>query len=163
MARVLIVGCGCRGTSLAKRLVAGGIEARGTTRDPAKLPSIEAAGAQAVLADPTRLTTLTGQLDGVSAVAWLLGSATGSQEEVAALHGSRLASLLETMVDTHARGLVYEAAGSVQRTLLERGAATAREASRTYRMPVEVVTADPGDHGGWLEACAGAVRAVLSA
>src|SRR5918999_1679171 len=140
MARVLIVGCGCRGTSLAGRLVAGGIEARGTTRDEAGLPLIEAAGAQAALADPARLATLTPHLDGVSAVAWL--------------HGPRLASLLETMVDTHARGLVYEAAGSVERALLERGAATAREASDTHRMPIEVVTADPGDHRAWLEACA---------
>jgi hypothetical protein len=163
MARVLIVGCGCRGTSLAGRLVAGGIEARGTTRDEARLPLIEAAGAQAALTDPARLATLTPHLDGVSAVAWLLGSAKGSPEEVASLHGPRLASLLETMVDTHARGLVYEAAGSVERALLERGAATAREASDTYRMPIEVVTADPGDHRAWLEACAGAVRAVLSA
>lgn len=137
MARVLIVGCGCRGRELAAELRARGHAVRGTTRSEANLPEILAADVDAVVADPGRLATLTPQLDGVSVLVWLLGSAQG--EEAAALHGERLASLLETLVDTHVRGLVYESVGSLAPALLEQGAALVRRAGETWRMPVEVV------------------------
>jgi len=46
VARVLIVGCGCRGQALAGALVAAGHAVRGTTRALARLADIEASGAQ---------------------------------------------------------------------------------------------------------------------
>src|SRR5690349_2622086 len=119
MARVLIVGCGCRGRELAGELVSRGYAVRGTTREGSGCDAISAAGAEAVVADPNRLATLTPHLDGASVVCWLMGSAEG--EDVAPLHAERLEALLETLVDTHVRGLVYEATGSVDPQLLEQG------------------------------------------
>ena len=75
MARVLIVGCGCRGRLLAEAVRADGHAVRGTTRDASGLEAIEAAGAEGVVADPDRLGTLMRALAGVTAVCWLLGSA----------------------------------------------------------------------------------------
>lgn len=124
---------------LAAELVARGHAVRGTTRDEARLADIEASGAQAVLADPNRLATLTPHLDGVSVLCWLMGSAEG--DGVAELHGERLTALLETLVDTHVRGVVYEGVGSVEPELLRRGAELIAHAAETWRMPAEVVEA----------------------
>jgi 3-hydroxyisobutyrate dehydrogenase-like beta-hydroxyacid dehydrogenase len=46
LARVLIVGCGCRGQALARELRAAGHAVRGTTRDAGKVAAIAAAGAE---------------------------------------------------------------------------------------------------------------------
>ncbi|MEA2451164.1 MAG: hypothetical protein QOG63_3096 [Thermoleophilaceae bacterium] len=146
MARFLIVGCGCRGQALARELVAAGHIVRGTTRDPAKLAAIEAAGAEAVVADPYRLATVMPLLDGASAVVWLMGTANGSADAVEAVHGPRLESMLELIVDTHARGFVYET-GGVEREL---GVHAARCAAEVYEMPIAILDADPGDREGWL-------------
>jgi uncharacterized protein YbjT (DUF2867 family) len=139
MARVLIVGCGCRGRELAGVLAADGHAVRGTTRSPERLAAIESAGAEAAQADPGRLGTLLPQLEGVSVVAWLMG---GVDEP--SLHGPRLESLLETLVDTPVRGFVYEAAGGASPGLLAAGAAIVRRAGATWRMPVEVVGGQSG-------------------
>jgi nucleoside-diphosphate-sugar epimerase len=157
MARVLIVGCGCRGRALAGRLAAEGYAVRGTTRDRARTAEIAAVGAEAVVADPDRLATLVPQLAGVSAVCWLLGSAEGAPE----LHGARLRTLLERLVDTPVRGVVYEAAGSIDGRLLAAGAAITREASVRWRIPVEIVDEDPSSHAQWEVAMAAAVQRVL--
>src|SRR3989442_5790565 len=122
MARVLVVGCGCRGGGLARALLARGYSVRGTSRRSEHLTRIEALGAEAVLADPGRLTTLLPHLEGVSALCWLMASAAGDRESVAALHGARLQALVESLVGTHVRGLVYEAAGSVSAPILPEGA-----------------------------------------
>jgi putative NADH-flavin reductase len=148
MARFLIVGCGCRGQMLARELVATGHIVRGTTRDPAKLAAIDAAGAEGVVADPYRLATVMPLLDGASAVLWLMGTANGSADSVDAVHGTRLESMLELIVDTHARGFVYET-GGVEREL---GVHAARCAAEVYEMPIEVLTTDPGRHDAWLAA-----------
>ena len=66
MARVLIVGCGCRG-ALASALLADGHAVRGTTRDQRRIAAIEESGADGVVADPDRLGTLMPALAGVSA------------------------------------------------------------------------------------------------
>ena len=161
MARLLLVGCGCRGRELAAALAADGHAVRGTTRDPARLAAIEATGAEAVLADPDRLATLTSELEGVSALCWLMGSASEATASVAALHGPRLESLLEALVDTHVRGFVYEAAGSVDPALLAGGADAVRDAERSYRMRVATIETDPGDFGAWLADAQAAVSAVL--
>jgi nucleoside-diphosphate-sugar epimerase len=158
VARVLIVGCGCRGRALARELRAAGHAVRGTTRDAARLAEIEAAGAEAVLADPDRLGTLMTHLHGVTLVCWLMGSANGTADD---LHGPRLRSMLERLVDTPVRGVVYEAAGSVAPNLLADGAAAVRAASATWSIPAEVVEADPADAKAWLAAMTDAVRRLL--
>lgn len=163
MARVLIVGCGCRGRALAASLVAAGHQVRGTSRTAAGRGEIDAvAGAEGVVADPDRLGTLLPALAGVSAACWLMGTARGEPDAVAALHGPRLLSMLDKVVDTPVRGVVYEAAGSVPRQLLDEGAASARAAAVTYRMPVRVVEADPTIHPEWLAAMTAAVEGVLT-
>jgi uncharacterized protein YbjT (DUF2867 family) len=107
MARFLIVGCGCRGQALTRALVGAGHIVRGTTRDPGKVGAVEAAGAEAAVADPYRLASVMPLLDGASAVLWLMGTANGSADSVEAVHGPRLESMLELIVDTHARGFFY--------------------------------------------------------
>jgi len=159
VARALIVGCGCRGRELAWELRAAGHAVRGTTRDRENLADIEAAGAEAVLADPNRLGTLMRELNGVSLVCWLMGSAAG--DTAADLHGPRLRTLLERLVDTPVHGVVYEAAGSLAPELLAGGAAAVREASLTWSIPAEVVEADPRDPEAWLAAMTAAVNRLI--
>jgi len=159
VARVLIVGCGCRGHSLGAALAASGHAVRGTTRSPDRLADLEAAGVEGVIADPDRLGTLVPALAGVTVVCWPMASATDSPE----LHGPRLRSLMEHLVDTPVRGLVYEAAGTADAALLAHGASIVREASQTWHMPVEVVDADPVAHEAWLEAMTAAVERLLTA
>ena len=127
------------------------------------LAEIGAAGAEARLADPDRLGTLLPLLQGVSAVCWLMGSATGSADAVAALHGPRLRSLQEKLVDSPARGLVYEAAGTVDDGLLAGGAATVRELGETFHMPVGDVEEGPRDVAAWATAMRAAVDELLAA
>ena len=156
---MLIVGCGCRGQALARELAAAGHAVRGTTRGPARVGEIEAAGAEAVVADPDRIGTIMLQLGGVSVVCWLLGSA--GENSAAALHGPRLRTLLERLVDTPVRGVVYEAAGTVEPALLAAGASAVREAAAIWRIPVEVIETGPADHEAWLEAMTAAVGRLL--
>jgi uncharacterized protein YbjT (DUF2867 family) len=153
------VGCGCRGRELAWEVRAAGHAVRGTTRTREHLAEIEAAGAEAVLADPNRLGTLMRELAGVTLICWLMGSAEGDTAED--LHGPRLRTLLERLVDTPVRGVVYEAAGSVPAELLAAGAAAVREASARWSMPAEVVEAEPRDSEAWLAAMTGAVERLL--
>jgi len=161
MARVLIVGCGCRGRSLAIALLAEGYAVRGTTRDPTRTHELAASGVEGVVADPDRLATLTPHLEGVSALCWLMGSASGATAQVGALHGPRLRSLLEALVDTHVRGFVYEGSGALERELLAEGAGTVRDVGETFHMPVAVVDAEPAALDAWLAAMTRAVAAVL--
>jgi uncharacterized protein YbjT (DUF2867 family) len=156
MARVLIVGCGCRGMALARGLPDHAI--RGTTRSAERLPELEGAGIDGVVADPDRLATLVPVLSEVSVVCWLMGSAAGSPD----VHGVRLQTLIEHLVDTPVRGFVYEAAGPVGATSLQGGAQIVRDASRTWRIRSEIVDADPAAHDTWLDAMKGAVERLLA-
>src|SRR3954471_15289820 len=120
MARVLIVGCGCRGLELSNALTAAGHPVRGTTRDPARVPELEAAGVEPAVGDPYRLATLLPHIANTSAMVWLMGSAVGA--DVEALHRTRLETVLERLVDSPVRGMVYEAAGTIPTRLLREGA-----------------------------------------
>ena len=73
----------------------------------------------------------------VAVVVWLLGSASGEPETIAAIHGPRLESLLEKLVDSPVRGFAYEAAGSVDGRDARRGCPDRRAGGREV--------ADPGD------------------
>jgi Trk K+ transport system NAD-binding subunit len=162
VARCLIIGCGCRGLSLTRDLIAAGHAVRGTTRDPARRSEIEAAGAEVVIGDPDLVATLARSLEHVSVACVLLGSAAGSPERLAALHGTRLDMLLTRTLDTTVRGVVYEAAGSVDRAVLRSGAALVRERCETSRIPYALIEVDPADHDAWTAAGVRAVEAVLA-
>lgn len=147
---------------MGERLLADGWMVRGTTRSEAHRGAIEAAGIEAAVADPERPGTLLDLVGDVTVVHWLLGSAAGEPEAIAAIHGPRLESLLEKLVDTPVRGFVYESAGAVQDDCLERGAEAVRRAADTWRIRVEVVTADPLHDAAWLDAMAAATPRVLA-
>jgi hypothetical protein len=135
---------------------------RGTTRDPGRCEEIEAAGIEAAVADPDRLITVLELVGDVAVVCWLLGSAQGDPDELAALHGPRLERLLEEIVDTPVRGVVCEAAGSVPREDLEAGERALREAGDRWRIPYELVSADPLDADEWTARAKAAVASVLA-
>jgi nucleoside-diphosphate-sugar epimerase len=159
LARCLIIGCGCRGQALARELVARGHAVRGTTRDPARAAAIESAGAEAVVADPDRVATVAPALEHVGAAVILLGSAVGSGEAVAALHGSRLDMLLSRMLDSTVRGIVYEATGSVGASITASGAQRVRAFCEDSRIPYALLDAPPD---AWPEGAADAVERVLA-
>jgi uncharacterized protein YbjT (DUF2867 family) len=155
--RCLIIGCGCRGLMLTRELVGRGDAVRATTRDPGRLAEIEAAGAEAVLADPDRIGTVVGALEHVAAACILLGSATGSAERVDALHTTRLEMLLTKMVDTTVRGVVYEARGTVDPAALARGARRVGDFAERASVQCVMLDADPSDPSQWLRAAVAAV------
>jgi uncharacterized protein YbjT (DUF2867 family) len=163
VARALLVGCGCRGRSLGSRLLADGWQVRGTTRRRDELAGIEATGIEAAVADPDRLVTVLDHIEGVTAIGWLMGSARGEPEAIAAIHGPRLERLCEELVDTPVRGVVYEASGTVDEDALRAGEAVLRAASDRWRMPFESIDADPGDRPGWIDAAAGAFSRLIGA
>lgn len=117
---------------------------RGTTRRENRLAEIEAAGLEATLADPEQPATVLDLVSDIAVVYWLLGSATGTAENLANIHGPRLERLLERLVETPLRRFVYEAHGSVDATILARGAEVVRAASETWRIPVEIVESPQG-------------------
>ncbi len=139
--------------------MADGLAVRGTTREPARAAEIETAGAEAAVADPDRLGTLMVRLQGVTLVAWLLGSATGPAAED--LHGPRLETFLERLVDTPVRGFVYEAAGTVGEDTLANGERLVLEARERWRLPAAVVGQSPDDHPAWVAAARAAVAGLL--
>jgi hypothetical protein len=139
LARVLIVGCGCRGRSLAAALVAEGHAVRGTTRRSDVLEEISSVGAEAAIADPDRLATVLPRIEGVSVICWLTPP-------------GRLEALLERLVDTPVRGFVCDG----------RAAAPARAASERWQIPVEIVEETSGDHAAWLAAATQAVARLLA-
>ena len=159
---MLIVGCGCRGRALARALIADGHAVRGTTRDPGRAEVIRAAGAEPYVGDPDRVGTIMGAWAGVTVVCWLLGSARGDAETVAALQGPRLRTTFEELVDTPVRGVVYEAAGTAPGEVLARGLEVARAAHETWRIPLAVLDADPDEHERWLGDARAAVEGLLA-
>lgn len=162
MARCLIIGCGCRGRSLAGELVAHGHAVRGTTRYADRVAAIEAVGAEAVVGDPDRVATLAPALDHVTVACVLLGSAVGAAGAVAALHGTRLDMLLTRIVDTTVRGVVYEIGGTVDPAVLATGAALVRARCEDARIPYALLEADPADHDTWRLAALAAVDSALA-
>ena len=160
MARALIVGCGCRGRELGRRLLEEGWAVRGTSRTEEGLGPIVEAGVEAALADPEWPATVLDLVGDVTVVLWLLGSAKGGEEELAAIHGDRLERILERVVDTPVRGFVYESAGSVAPELRVRGESLVRAAGDRWRIPVELVAADPGEPDSWTEAMLAATLAI---
>jgi len=163
MARCLIIGCGCRGLALTRELRARGHAVRGTTRLAARCDEIEAAGAEPFVGDPDRVATLAPALDHVGVACLLLGSATGTREQLEALHGTRLAMLLERMLDTTVRAVVYEAAGTIAPAVLAVGVQHVRRACERSLIPYVLLEYDPADRAGWTAAAVSAVERGLMA
>ena len=162
MARILIVGGGCRGLLLAAQMVGDGHAVRITTRRPAGRDAIEATGAECYLGTPDRLSSLRAALESVTIACWLLGGARGSKEQLVALHSSRLSYFLGQAIDTTVRGFVYEAAGErVPREVLAAGERTVRELGARNAIPVAILSEDPSDTGTWLAGARGALDALL--
>lgn len=160
MARALIVGCGRRGRALGNELAARGWRVRGTSRSDAGLEAIGHAGLEPALADPDRPGTVLDLVGDVAVVIWMLGSADGGREELAAIHGPRLERLLEKLVDTPVRGFAYEDEGSVPSELLEGGRAIVESAARTWRIPAAMLGSG-GDEDGWARESADTVAGLL--
>jgi len=160
VARVLIVAGGCRGRRLAEALVGEGHAVRITTRDERGRAAIEAAGAECWVGTPDRLATLRGALENVTILCWMLATATGSAEELDALHGSRLEFFMTQAIDTTVRGVVYETGGGA--TLLAGGEEIVRALAERNSIPVAFLTADPHDRDAWLAEALAAVASLLS-
>jgi uncharacterized protein YbjT (DUF2867 family) len=158
VARALIVGCGCSGRELAAELARLGWQVRGTSRRPEELEAIEAAGIEPAAADPDRPGTVLELCGDVAVVIWLLGSANG---EAAAIHDSRLASLLEKLVDSPVRGFAYEAAGTVDAETLAGGATIVERAGVRWRIPVTLLTGRR-DESGWAARTAAELERLLA-
>lgn len=162
MARALLVGCGCHGRELGRALLDEGWAVRGTSRSAARAEVIGKAGIEPAIADPDRVGTVLDHVGDVTVVAWLLGSATGTPEEIEAVNRLRLESLLEKLVDSPVRGFVYEGAGSADRTVLDAGADLVERAGRTWMIPIRIVRAERDGDGGWKTAMAAALTGVIS-
>jgi uncharacterized protein YbjT (DUF2867 family) len=141
VARALIVGCGCRGRTLGGGLLERGWAVRGTSRREEGLAAIGAAGLEPAQADPRQPGNLLELVADVSVVYWLLGSATGREEDLEAIHGPRLERFLEHLVETPVRRFVYEAGGTVDPVVLSGGAALVEAASRRWHIPAEISAA----------------------
>lgn len=114
------------------------------------------------MADPDRVGSLVGALEHASVAVLLLGSARGSDQRLAALHGPRLEMLLTRMTDTSVHGLVYEARGSVEASLLDAGADMVRGFGARTRARTALLEADPSRPTEWLDGALAAVEAVLA-
>jgi hypothetical protein len=158
-----MIGGGCRGLALVRDLVAEGHAMRVVTRRPGARPAIEAAGCECWIGDPDVIGTLRYALDNVTLLLWLLGTATGPPGQVAALHGPRLRMMLDKTADTTVRGIVYEAAGTVDAAVLAEGVEEMRRAGRTNQIPFAILDADPADRQAWLGAARSAVDGLLEA
>jgi uncharacterized protein YbjT (DUF2867 family) len=161
----LIVAGGCRGRRLAGDLVGEGHAVRVTTRAESGRAAIEAAGAECWIGTPERLATLRAALESVTIVCWLLGTATGSDDEIRALHGSRLEFFLGQAIDTTVRGFVYETAGvaggAVPADALAEGERIVRMVAERNEIPVGFLRADPGEPDLWIEDARTAIDALL--
>jgi hypothetical protein len=163
VARILIVGGGCRGRRLATTLVEEGHAVRITTRAETGRGAIERTGAECWVGTPARLATLRGALDGVAVACWLLGAAAGASEELQALHSTRLEFFLTQAIDTTMRGFLYEAAGvTVAPEVLAAGERIVRMAGRRSSIPVAFLRAGIVEPDAWQTDALAAVARLLS-
>lgn len=159
--RVLLIGGGCRGLHLAANLIADGHAVRAVTRHERNRARIEQAGAECWIGDPDVVGTLRYALENVTVLVWALGTAAATADAVAALHGPRLHMMLSKTIDTTVRGVVYEAAGTVDPATLESGVAELRRTCELNEIPSAIVTADPAAGREWAAAARRAIDGLL--
>jgi hypothetical protein len=162
VARILFVAGGARARSLATTLVAEGHAVRITTREESGRASIEDCGGECWIGTPDRIATLRYALENVTIACWLLGSASGDTASLADLHGTRLDFFCSQTIDTTVRGLIYEAAGSVDPALLASGAALISAKAAYNEIPLRILDADPVDHDAWQTQAREAIHELLS-
>jgi hypothetical protein len=150
VARILIVGGGCKGRRLAAQMTERVHAVRATTRTEAGRAAIEATGAECWIGTPDRLATLRGALENVTIACWMLADAHGETDAVQALHGSRLEFFLSQAIDTTVRGLIYDATpGRVPQGALDEGERLARSLTALNAIPLAVLgTAAPARADG---------------
>jgi hypothetical protein len=162
VARILFVAGGARARSLATTLTAEGHAVRITTREEAGRSAIEACGAECWIGTPDRIATLRYALENVTIACWLLGSACGDPRSLAELHGPRLDFFCSQTIDTTVRGLIYEAAGTVDPAVLASGGALIAAKAAFNEIPVRLLDADPADSNAWRTQAHAAIRELLS-
>ncbi len=135
---------------------------RGTSRREEGLEEIDRSGLEPAMADPDRPGTILELCRDVAVVVWLLGSASGEEKSIRAIHGPRLERLLERLVDTPVRSFVYESAGSVDPVDLDGGRRIVLDASDRWRIPVAFI-GDAAGRVGWAEQAAASVSGSLAA
>jgi hypothetical protein len=161
VARILIVAGGCRGRRLTSEMVEAGHAVRITARTEDRRGDIEAVGAECWIGTPDRLGTLRAALENVTLACWLLGSAYGSPQELRALHSARLHAFVRQLIDTTARGFIYEAAGTVAASDLAGGERIASTLCEQNAIPVVTLTAHPRDLDAWLADARHAICSLL--
>ncbi len=159
--RVLLVGGGCRGLTLARGLVADRHAVRVVTRSEDNRARIEAAGAECWIGDPDVVGTLRYALESVTILVWALGTAAGSPERIAALHGSRLEMMLGRVIDSTVRGVVYEAAGSAGADAFAAGVAELHRTCELNEIPFAILEEDPAAVEAWSNAVRQAMDRLL--
>ena len=93
----------------------------------------------------------------VTVLVWLMGAADSPD-----VNGPRLESLLEKLVDSPVRGLLYEGRGRAGEEVLAAGAEMVTAAGERFRIPMAVLRADPADAEGWADAAHHAVLGLIS-
>jgi hypothetical protein len=156
------VAGGCRGRRLAEAMTSDGHAVRITARSEQSRAAIEASGAECWIGTPDRLATLRGALDSVTILCWLLGCASGAEQELEALHSSRLEFFLTQAIDTTVRGFIYEARGSGRSGELAReGQSIVRAVTQRNAIPTSFLLADPADLDAWLADAGASVASLL--
>jgi hypothetical protein len=151
MARVLIVGGEERAATLAESLLDDGYAVRIVLDPLSAARGAPPGSAEVVGGDPDRPGTLKPALEQVAVACWLFGSATGGAERVGALHGARLERFLHQTIDSSVRGLLYEAAGSLDAALLDGGTEIVTSFAGAHAVPLALITGDPSDRARWRE------------
>ena len=137
-----------------------------TTRTEAGRAAIEATGAECWIGTPERLGTLRAALESVTIVCWLLGTVTSragsdGEEEVRALHASRLEFFLGQVIDTTVRGFVYEATGTAPGDALAEGERTVQRVAERNAIPTALLRAEIEDPDVWQAEARAAVDELL--
>lgn len=159
----MIGGGSERALALAETLIAEGHAVRIVSRDGARRAAIEAIGAECWPGTPDRVGSIRYALENVTILCWFLGTATGERQALEPLFGSRLKMLLEKTTDSTVRGVVYEAAGTVDGELLASGEHEVRWAFEHNEIPYALLAADPADPATWVPAAREAIDSLLGA
>jgi hypothetical protein len=163
LARILIVGGGARGVRLTQRLTIEGHAVRVTTRSEERRATIEAAGGECWIGTPDRLATLRGALENVTVACWMLGTAHGSEEQLASLQTSRLEFFINQIIDTTVRGFIYEPpGGGASAEVTEAGLDIALRVTARNSIPLLLLAASPEDTEQWVSEAHAAIGSVLS-
>jgi hypothetical protein len=70
--------------------------------------------------------------------------------------------LLLRIIDTTVRAVAYEAVGSVEQQVLDRGSRKLRDACRLSRIPYVFLAADPASDAAWAISAAADIEGLLA-